>query len=166
MRFTAVMDIRDGNPFVPVSAARAARLRPGRKALPVLVRVNGKPDPPWRINLMPAGDGSFYLYLHGTVRKASGTKVGDKVAIEMDFDAAYHNGPMHPMPAWFKAALAKDTRARANWDQLTPSRRKEVVRYLNWLKSDDAKRRNLEKVMRVLGGTSERYMARSWKDGS
>lgn len=166
LRFTAEMLIRDGNPYVPVSAAQAARLRPGRRAIPVLVTVNGKPDPPWRINLMPAGDGRFYLYLHGVVRKASDTAVGDRVRLTVAFDQAYRNGPMHAMPPWFKAALAKDKVAKANWDRLTPSRQKEVVRYLAWLKTDEARQRNLDKVLRVLGGKPGRFMARSWTDGA
>jgi hypothetical protein len=63
------------NPFVRVSALHAVRLKPNwRRPLPVYVRVNGRPKPAWRINLMPIGDGSFYLYLHGDVRKASGTR--------------------------------------------------------------------------------------------
>jgi Domain of unknown function (DUF1905) len=47
--------------------------------MPVRIQVNGKPDTFWRINLMPAGDGDYLLYLHGHVRKASGTSVGDVV---------------------------------------------------------------------------------------
>ncbi len=54
---------------------------------------------------MPVGDGSFYLYLHGDVRKASDTVVGDRVPVEIDFDPSYRNGPQHPMPAWFRQAL-------------------------------------------------------------
>jgi hypothetical protein len=56
------------------------------------VRINGKPEKAWRINMMPVGDGSFYLYLHGDIRKASGTAVGDRVRVEMEFDPAYKNG--------------------------------------------------------------------------
>lgn len=166
LTFTATMRIREGNPYVPVSAARAARLKPGwRRPLPVLVRVDGKPRKAWRINLMPAGDGSFYLYLHGTVRKASGTGVGDKIQVEMAFDAGYRNGPLHPMPAWFRGALAVDEVAKRNWDALPPSRRKEILRYFSWLKSDEAKERNLAKAMHVLSGKPGRFMARSWKGG-
>lgn len=161
------MEIRDGNPYVPITAAQAARLKPGwRRPLPVLVRINGKPDEAWRINLMPAGDGSFYLYLHGIVRKASGTGVGDKVRVELEFDAAYKGGPMHPMPPWFRKALAADPKAKAAWGKLTPSRQKEILRYFSWLKSPEAKRRNLERAMRVLRGEPERFMARSWKEGA
>jgi len=59
----------------------------------VSVQVNGKPDTPWRINLMPVGDGDFFLYLHGQVRKASGTSVGDVVSITLAFDDEYKGGP-------------------------------------------------------------------------
>ena len=79
-RFTSVIKIRDGNPYILVGTVRAQAIKPGwRKPLPVLVRLNGKPAEPWRINMMPVGDGSFYLYLHGDVRKASSTKVNDQV---------------------------------------------------------------------------------------
>jgi hypothetical protein len=48
---------------------------------------------------------------------------------------------------------------------LIPSRRKEILRYLSWLKSEEARERNVAKVIRVLSGSKERYMARSWSEG-
>jgi len=166
LRFVSVIEIRDGNPYLAVSKARAASLKPGwRKPMPVLIRIDGKPDEPWRINMMPAGDGSFYLYLHGDVRKASRTKVGDRVRAEVRFDAAYESGPMHPMPAWFRSALARNRTARANFDALIPSRKKEMLRYFSWLKSKEAQQRNLERALHVLSGKGGRYLARTWKDG-
>jgi hypothetical protein len=163
MRFSAVMKIFNGNPYVHVSAARADALKPGwRKPLPVLVRINGKPNPPWRINLMPRGNGSFYLYLHGDVRKASGTKVGDRIRVDVEFDSQYRGGPMHPLPIWFRGPLSKNPKARKAWDALIPSRRKEILRYLSWLKSPEARERNVRRALRVLSGKKERYMARSW----
>src|SRR5260370_25825614 len=104
--FTAVIKIRGVNPFILVSASRANAVKPGwRKPLPVLVRVNGKPANAWRINMMPVGDGSFYLYLHGDIRKASSTAVSDRVQVEIDFDASYRNVPQQPIPKWFKQSL-------------------------------------------------------------
>ncbi len=69
------MKIRGINPYVLVSAVRARKIKPQwRRPLPVLVRINGHPKKtPWRINMMPVGDGSFYLYLHESVRHASET---------------------------------------------------------------------------------------------
>jgi len=165
LRFRARIRINGINPYVPVSAARAARLKAGwRRPLPVLIRINGKPDAAWRINLMPVGDGSFYLYLHGDVRDASSTAVGDVVAVEVRFDDEYRGGPAGALPAWFALALDRDAGARAAWDALIPSRRKEVLRYLVRLKSDDARARNLAKVLRILAGTKERFMARTWNE--
>lgn len=166
LHFSAIIKIRDGNPYVLVSQARATSLKSGwRKPLPVLVQVNGRPSPPWRINMMPAGDGRFYLYLHGDVRQASHTKVGDQVTVEVSFDSKYHSGPMHPVPRWFSAALAKNPEAKKNWDTLIPSRQKEILRYFSWLKSPEARGRNLERAMRVLSGESDRFMARFWDEG-
>ena len=163
MRFRSVIEIQGVNPYVLVSAKRAVKLKKGwRKPLPVRIRVNGQPDSPWRINLVPRGDGSFYLYLHGDVRKASNTKVGDTVHVELEFDDEYKSGPMHPVPSWFAAALRENPAAKRNWSGLTPSRRKEILRYFSWLKSPEAKARNLELAMSSLSGTKTRFLGRTW----
>ena len=155
------MKITGINPYVLVSAARAKKLKPGwRKPMPVLVRINGKPEKGWKINMMPVGDGSFYLYLDGNVRKASGTGVGDKVEVEVEFDATYKGGPAE-LPAWFKSALNKSVVARKSWSALPPSRQKEIVRYLSGLKSKEAQERNLQKAMHMLEGKKGRWMGRS-----
>jgi len=166
LTFRAKMLIRGVNPYVLIGASRATTLRPGwRRPMPVLVKVNGEPTPPWRINLMPVGDGRFYLYLAGAVRKASATKVGDTVAVEVRFDPAYRSGPMHPMPAWFRRPLEADPKAKHAWDALIPSRQKEILRYLSWLKSDEARDRNVARALGVLRGEEARFMARSWRGG-
>src|SRR5216684_7883648 len=136
LRFRAVMKIHGVNPFVLVSAKRASKLKPGwRKPMPVLVKINGKPEKPWRINMMPIGDGSFRLYLHGGVRNASNTGVGDRVRVEVRFDAKYRGGPMRPIPVWFRNALDRNRVAKQNWNALIPGRKKEVLRYFATLKS-------------------------------
>ena len=166
LRFRARMLIRTGNPYVHISRERATALKPAwRKPMPVLVQINGAPRPPWRINLMPVGDGAFYLYLHGDVRTASATKVGDMVDVSLRFDPAYRGGPMHPMPIWFREPLYANARAKSAWLALIPSRQKEILRYLSWLTSEAARERNVATAIRVLSGANERYMARSWRNG-
>ena len=167
LHFSSKILIYNGNPYVHMSSARARKLQMGwRKPMPVLVQINKKPDIPWRINMMPIGDGSFYLYLHGDIRKTSKTKVGDRVTVDVSFDQKYRNGPMHPMPAWFGKALDKNAIAKKNWDALIPSRKKEILRYFSWLKSNEAIDRNLKRAIGVLLGKEGRFMARSWKNGS
>ncbi len=166
LRFMAPIEIHAVNPYVRVSAARAARLQEDwRRPMPVLVRINGAPREPWRINMMPVGDGSFRLYLHGDLRQASNTQVGDRVHVEVDFDAAYKSGPTDPLPPWFHAALAANATASRNWAALPPSRQKEILRYFSQLKSAAARERHLARAMAALSGEPGRFMARSWSGG-
>ena len=166
VRFLAVIQIHGINPYVLVSAKRASQLKPDwRKPMPVLVQLNGKPDEPWAINMMPIGDGSFRLYLHETVRKASNSGVGDQVQVDLLFDPKYKGGPAHTMPVWFRAALGQNPAAKTNWQALPPSRKKEILRYFSFLKSAESRERNLARGLRVLSGEPGRFMARSWRDG-
>src|SRR5262249_36688022 len=120
--------------------------------MPVLVRINGKPEEPSPINMMPIGNGSFRLYLNGKVRKASGTGVGDRVAAKVRFDAKYRSGPVHPMPAWIRTALGKNPVPRKNWEALIPSPKKEILRYFAALKSPEARNRSLARALHALSG--------------
>ncbi|WP_395022523.1 YdeI/OmpD-associated family protein [Dongia sp.] len=166
VNFRARIEIRGINPYVLVSATRAAHLaKDWRGPMPVLVQVNGRPELPHRINLMPAGDGSFFLYLDATVRKAAAIKVGDTVRVGVDFNPDYRGGPVDPMPRWFSQALNRNPAAKQGWTALPPSRQKEILRYFARLKSEAARVRNLEKALHVLAGGKARFMARAWSDG-
>ena|ERR1700722_20397930 len=174
-RFSGTIRIRGVNPYILISARRAHLLKPGwRKPMPVVFRVAGgartksgrKFEAPWRINLMPVGNGSFYLYLHEQVRRESVTGVGDRVWVELRFDDAYRNGPLHPMPSWFRLPLAQDPAARQSWRALPPSRQKEVLRYFAGLKSGAARARNVKRALNVLSGEVARFMGRTWRNGS
>jgi hypothetical protein len=163
LEFRARIEIRGVNPYVLVSAEQAERLKPDwRKPMPVRIQVNGKPDPPWRINAMPVGDGSFFLYLRGQVRKDSGTDVGDVVSVTIAFNEDYRGGPEDPVPSWFAEALKQNPLAQRGWADLPPNRQKEIVRYLVQLKSSEAQTRNVEKALHVLAGGKARFMARLW----
>jgi hypothetical protein len=170
LSFRGTIKIRGINPYVAVSALRAKALKPGwRKPLPVLLRIrriDSQPAEACRTNLMPAGDGSFYLYLNGAVRSEAGVSVGDRVQVEIEFDARYRNGPQHSMPRWFSRALRQNVQVGRNWAALPPSRRKEVLRYFAGLKSPEARERNLARAIDVLSGVTGRFMARLWTNGA
>jgi hypothetical protein len=163
LRFRAKIEIRGINPYVLVSAEQAVRLKPDwRKPMPVQVQIDGKPDASWRINMMPTGDGSFFLYLRGHVRKEAGKDVGDLVDVTVAFDEDYRSGPADPMPPLLAEALQGNPPARSGWDRLPPSRQKEILRYLAQLKSPETQKRNVEQAVHVLAGGKARFMARSW----
>jgi hypothetical protein len=165
LRFRSVIQIEGINPFALVNARQVARIQKNwRKPLPVRVRVNGKPEKAWRINLMPVGDGSFYLYLHGEVRKASNAKAGDTVTVDLEFDDEYKSGPVHRMPSWFSDALDENRNAKRAWLELIPSRQKEILRYFSWLKTPQAQVRNAQRAVHVLSGGKGQFMGRAWNE--
>lgn len=164
LTFKAIVQIRGINPYILVTAINANELLSNwRKPMPVIVQINGKPDLPWHTNMMPTGDGDFYLYLHGDVRRASSTKVGDKVAAKVWLDVAYQNGPLHPMPKKLQQLFKQNEIAAKRWQELSPSRQKEVLRYIAGLKSEAAIDRNIHMFGGVLLGSNGRFMGRDWE---
>jgi len=162
VRFTQRIKLRDINPYLVVSTRHAIALKPGwKRPMPVLVTINGQPSPPARVNLMPVGDGTFYLYLNGPIRTASATAVGDRVRALVSFDASYRGGPTHPMPASLRQKLAGRPKAKKAWSALTPSRQKEILRYLAALKSESARERNVAKVLAMLGKPDGYFLGRA-----
>jgi len=160
--FTQRIQIRGINPYLVVSEKLAQKVRSGwRKPLPVRVTINGQPRSPARINLMPAGDGSFYLYLNGPLRKASGTAVGDRVTARISFDASYRGGPTHTVPASLEAALRARPKAAAAWTAFPPSRRKEILRYLAGLRTEVARERNVVKLIAMLTRPGVQFLGRA-----
>ncbi len=159
---TQRIKIRGINPYLVVNAKQATLLKPEwRKPMPVLVTLNGKPRRPARTNLMPVGNGSFYLYLNGPLREASATAVGDRVVARLVFDAAYRSGPAHPVPSALGRALRAQRNTRAAWKALTPSRQKEILRYIAALRSETARERNIEKVLKMLSTPKGIYLGRA-----
>jgi len=162
VRFKSKVALRGINPYVLVQRQVAERLKKDwRRPMPVKFRVR----PRNRIaftNLVPAGAGRFYLYLHEHIRRATGVGIGDAIHITLEFDETYRPGPAHPMPKQLRLALSRDRRARESWMALTPSRQKELLRYLAALKTPAAQERNIHKAIAVLTGAKQRFLAREW----
>jgi uncharacterized protein YdeI (YjbR/CyaY-like superfamily) len=96
------------------------------------------------------------------VRRASKTKVGDRVRVQLGFDAAYRSGPQQRMPVAFRRALVDEPAALAAWKGLPPSRKKEVLRYLAALKSAEARDRNIARAVRALARPRDRAKLGVW----
>lgn len=89
--------------------------------------------------------GAWKLYLNTYMRQDAKVDVGDNVKIELEFDP---NPRIVPVPDTLARALNKNKTAKAAWDKLPPSHRKEILSYLNSLKSKEALERNVQKVIR------------------
>jgi len=96
------------------------------------------------------------------VRRASKTKVGDRVRVQLGFDAAYRSGPQRRMLPAFRRALVDEPAALTAWKGLPPSRKKEVLRYLAALKSAEARDRNIARAVRALARRRDRADLGVW----
>ena len=93
--------------------------------------------------------GAWRLYLDNPMRQDAGIDVGDDAKVEIEFDPEPRIVPIHPK---FARALSRNKEAKAAFEQLAPSRQREILRYLNSMKTDEALVRNIEKVIPHLLG--------------
>jgi hypothetical protein len=100
--------------------------------------------------------GEWRLYLNTPMRKTAGKDVGDIIHIKIDFDAEERITPMHSK---FENALNKNKKAKDCFNGLTPSRQKEILRYLNNLKSEETLDKNIERAINFLKG-EDRFVGR------
>jgi uncharacterized protein YdeI (YjbR/CyaY-like superfamily) len=91
------------------------------------------------------------------MRKIAGKDVGDTIEIDIEFDAAERITPMHPK---LEKALHQNKKAKKVFEQLPPSRQKEILRYINFLKSEESINRNIKRAINFLLG-KERFIGRN-----
>lgn len=144
------------NPYVllPAAVLKDLFIAAGRDKGPIPVRgtLNGHAY----LQTLVKYSGKWRLYLNGPMRTAAGIDVGDIANVEIEFDPDERILSMHPKLA---DALQKQQKARAVFDELTPSRQKEIIRYINSLKSDESVERNIQKALGFLSG-KERFIGR------
>jgi uncharacterized protein YhdP len=116
--------------------------------IPVKGKLNGKKF----IQTVIKYGGAWRLYLNGPMRESagiSGDGTGDIADVEIDFDPAPRDVPM---PAPLEKALRKNRPAQSEFEKLSPSRQKEILRYLGSMKTEESLMRNVEKVLKHLVG--------------
>ena len=137
------------NPYVDIPADVLQSLfeQAGKTKGPIPVRgtVNGKPFTQTLVKYQAA----WRLYMNGIMREAAGIDVGDEAHFGLEFDPAPRTEPMYPQ---LEGALAKNKDAKSAFERLTPSRQKEILRYLHSLKTEAAIERNIERIIKDLLG--------------
>ena len=111
------------------------------------IPINGTiEDHAFQQTLVPVKDSPYRLYVNGLMLKGSGMSLGKtaRFVIEQDFST----GPRKDstMTPAFKKKLVSAGLIDA-FKKLTPAQQKEILRYLYYLKTDEAKERNMEKVI-------------------
>lgn len=154
--FKAVIEIIGVNPYVllPEKVLSGIFMQAGKSKGPIPVK--GKINGQEYIQTLVRYSGEWRLYLNTPMRKSTNTDVGDTVKIEVTFDNTERTVPVHPK---LQKALNNDKVAKQVFDALPPSRQKEIVRYINFLKTEESIDRNIENTMLFLHG-KKRHIGR------
>lgn len=119
----------------------------GRSKGPIPVR--GKLNGAEYLQTLVKYGGAWRLYINGNMLKDSGLNVGDVARVDIEFDPEPREVEIPPALA---AALRKTNNAKAAFEKLTPSRRKEISRYLGSLKTPESIEKNVERIISHLHG--------------
>lgn len=146
-KFTAIIYKIGINPVVdpPNKVLLAIFKKAERSKGPIPVR--GKLNGAEFIQTLVKFQGSWRLYINGPMLKDSGLAVGDTARIEIEFDSRSREVAM---PKELVAALKNDEKAKAAFDDLSPSRRKEISKYIGGLKTAESVAKNIDRVIRHL----------------
>ncbi len=149
--FKAKIEIIGINPFVllPSKVLKSLFKQAGRNKGPIPVR--GTIDGHGFIQTLVKYSGAWRLYINTPMLKATNTKVGDSAEISVEYDPIVRTIPIHTK---LEKALEKNKQAKKAFDILPPSRQKEIVRYISFLKTEEAVDRNVKRAVLFLLGKS------------
>jgi hypothetical protein len=150
--FTATLEIIGINPFVfvPEEILNTIFEKSGRNKSPIPVKgtVNGKE---FKQNLMKYL-GEWRLYVNLIMLKNSPKRIGEIIEVVLEYDASDRSISIHPQ---LEKAIKESSLATENFEKLIPSRKHELIRYINNLKTEASIQRNIEKIIRHLHGETD-----------
>ena len=147
--FSAKIHIIGINPYVllPPVVLNYIFQKSGKEkgAIPIKVKIGREKF----IQNLVKYSGKWRLYLNTPMRKAAGKDVGDTIDIHIDFDPTPRTTPIHPR---LKKAFNANPNAKNVFEKLAPSRQKEILRYINFLKSEESVDKNVQRAISHLTG--------------
>lgn len=142
--FSAKIQIIGINPYVlvPSEVLKYIFEKAGKDkgAIPVKLRLRRQDF----IQNLVKYSGKWRLYLNTPMRDVAGKEVGDMIDIKIDFDEKPRTTSMHPK---LLEALKKNLTAKSAFEKLSPSRQKEILKYINFLKSETTVDKNIKRAI-------------------
>ena len=122
---------------------QVAAIGEGAKRFPVRATINGYS---WRTTVTRMR-GEFLLGLSREVREAAGVQAGDTVDVAIELDSEPREVDV---PEALAAALARDEGARAGFESLSFTHRKEYARWIAEAKRDETRERRVKQALEML----------------
>ncbi len=91
--------------------------------------------------------GEFLLGLNREVRAGAGVQAGDDVDVTIELDVAPREVDI---PEALAAALAADPHARASFESMAPTHRKEYARWIAEAKLDETRQRRVHQALEMI----------------
>jgi hypothetical protein len=143
IRFTAQLQSRGPAAAVVLDDAQVAAVGEGARRFPVVATVNGYT---WRTSVARMG-GEFLLGLNREVRQAASVQAGDKVEVTVELDAAPREVEV---PEALAAVLAADPQAKAAFDRMAFTHRKEYARWVAEAKQEQTRQCRVQQALEMI----------------
>jgi len=143
VRFKTQLQPRGPAAAVILDDAQVAAVGEGAKRFPVVATVNGYT---WRTTVVRMG-GEFLLGLSKEVRQGAGAEAGDEVDVTVELDTAPREVEV---PEALAAALAADPEAKASFDHMAFTHRKEYARWIADAKQEQTRQRRLGQALEMI----------------
>ena len=154
--FSARLEIIGINPFVflppPVLKAMLKHYEKYKGKIPIKGAVNGVDY----IQTLVKYSGEWRLYINTTMLKNSPKRIGELLDISIEVDHEERKIEAHPK---LLAALEENPEALNVFNQLRPSSRNEIIKYISYLKTEQSIDKNVAKAINFLLG-KERFVGR------
>jgi bifunctional DNA-binding transcriptional regulator/antitoxin component of YhaV-PrlF toxin-antitoxin module len=141
--FTTTLQARGPAAAVVLDDEQVEAVGHGKKRFPVKATVNGHT---WRTTVARMG-GEFLVGLNKEVRRAAGAEAGDEVEVVLELDEEERTVEIPPPLA---ELLAGDDAARAGFDGLSYTHRKEYARWIADAKKPETRDRRLAQALERL----------------
>jgi hypothetical protein len=143
LTLTTTLEPRGPAAAVILTDDQVAELGEGRKAFPVQATINGYT---WAGRVSRMG-GEFLLGMRREVREAARAEAGDEVTVTIALDEAPREVDVPPALA---QALESDATAKARFDALAFTHRKEFATWIAEAKKDETRERRVAQALHML----------------
>jgi hypothetical protein len=149
MRLKAKLEIIGINPYIslPVKVLECIFRQSGRNKGPI--PVCGEINSVQYKQSLVRYSGKWRLYVNTTMLRNSPKRIGEKLDVTIAFDPSDRSIKPHP---GLLRALDDNPGAKIRFASLTASRRKEIIRYISSLKSEESVMRNIARAVDFLSG--------------
>ncbi|WP_312769822.1 YdeI/OmpD-associated family protein [Epilithonimonas sp.] len=148
-KFSAKLDIIGINPFVfvPEKILNTIFEISGKNKSPIAVK--GKVNGVAFTQTLVKYSGEWRLYVNLKMLENSPKRIGETIEVEIEFDESERQELIHPK---LEKAIYDNPIISKNFENLNPSHKKELIRYINNLKTEKSIDNNIAKIIRHLNG--------------